>query len=104
MDSEEIARRVESMKITSLDKVDPVLITEELTDLGQKRLESCLVAKVFSAKTVNRETFKTHMPRILQSRKDVKVEVVGENLFLLHFDSFIDRRQALDEGPIHQIS
>lgn len=87
------------MKIIALDKEDPVLISVDLTSLGQKRLESCLVAKVFSAKTVNRETFRIQMPRILQSKKALKVGVVGDNIFLLQFESLIDRRYAFDEGP-----
>lgn len=39
------------------------------------------------------------MPRILQLKKALKVEVVGDNIFLLQFESLIDRRYAFDEGP-----
>lgn len=39
------------------------------------------------------------IPCILQSKKVVKIEVIGENLFLLDFDSLVNRRYALDEGP-----
>lgn len=58
-----------------------------------------LGGEVFSTKAVNRDTFRTQMPRILQSKKAVKIEVIGENLFLLDFDSVVDKRYALDEGP-----
>lgn len=91
MDPEEIARRVEAMKLISEDREVPVLIPEDLTLFGQKRLDRCLVAKVFLEKAVNRDTFRSQMPRILQSKKDVKVEVVGDNLFLLDFDSAVDK-------------
>lgn len=99
MDSKEIAKRVASLRLTSSVMEDPILISEDLSSLGQKRLDSCLVAKVFSAKTVNRETFRSQMPRILQSKKAMKIEVIGENIFILDFESMVNRRYALKEGP-----
>lgn len=99
MDSEEIARRVSSMKISHNNTDDTIIIPAYLTYFGQQKLQLCLVAKVFSSKAVNRETFKVHMPRILKAKKTVKIEVIGENIFLLEFTSVVDRRQALNGGP-----
>ncbi|KAK6125282.1 hypothetical protein DH2020_040971 [Rehmannia glutinosa] len=61
----------------------------------------CLVAKVFSAKRVNRNTFKQHIPRILQATKQIDIDVVGENLFALEFQNLIDRKRAINGGPWH---
>ncbi|XP_073153566.1 uncharacterized protein [Henckelia pumila] len=96
MDHDEIAKRVGKLKLSI---VEPIIIPAELTTFGQQKMESCLVAKVMSAKAVNRETFRAQMPRILQAKKQVIIEVIGENLFLLDFASLIDRRHALYDGP-----
>lgn len=39
------------------------------------------------------------MPSILQSKKAVHIDVIGENTFILDFASSIDRRHALLDGP-----
>lgn len=39
------------------------------------------------------------MLRILQAKKQVNIEVIGENMFLLEFASDIDRRRTLMDGP-----
>lgn len=57
------------------------------------------MGKVMSAKVVNREAFKIQMPRILQAKIHIKIEVIGENTFLLDIYSSIDRRHALLDGP-----
>lgn len=53
------------------------------------------MGKVFSS----RETFRIQMPRILQAKKSVSIEMIGENLFLLDFQSPADRNHALWDGP-----
>lgn len=70
-----------------------------LVSAGLQKLESCLVGKVFSSKAVNRETFRIQMPRILQAKKSVNIELIGENLFRLDFQSLADLRHALWDGP-----
>lgn len=76
-----------------------MFLSEDLTSIGKKQLESCLVGKVFSSKAVNRETFRVQMPRILQAKKHEKIDVIGENLFQLDFLSEADRRHCLMDGP-----
>ncbi|XP_073054833.1 uncharacterized protein [Primulina eburnea] len=99
MDPDEIARRVRSLQISSNNNKDPIIIPEELATIGKNRLDSCLVCKIFSSKAVNRETFRVQMPRILQAKKPIQIEVIGENIFLFHFASLVDRRHSLFDGP-----
>lgn len=99
MNYEEIARRVSSLKLSSDKDKEAITIPEELASLGQNRLESCLVANILSPKAVNSDIFRTHMPRILQAKKLVRIEVIVENIFLLDFTSDLDRRHALSDGP-----
>lgn len=74
MDSEELSRRINAIKISSRRKEEPI---------GIQKLETYLVGKVFSPKSVNQETLRTQMPRILQLKKPVKIEVVGKILSYL---------------------
>ncbi|XP_073041756.1 uncharacterized protein [Primulina eburnea] len=99
MDEEEIAKRVSSLKLSLPNLGAPVVIPTVLAAAGSQRLESCLVAKVFSSKAVNRETFRTQMPRIIQAKKEVKIEVIGENMFMLNFNSIMDKRNVMLGGP-----
>ncbi|XP_075499819.1 uncharacterized protein LOC142538372 [Primulina tabacum] len=99
MDPEEIARCVRSMQISSNNKKDPIVLPEDLASIGKNRLDSCLVCKIFSSKAVNRETFRVQMPRILQAKKPIQIEVIGENIFLFHFASLIDRGHSILDGP-----
>lgn len=98
MDSEEIAQRVGKIKLHSDFSDVPLVISSSSAFLGQQRLKTCLVRKVFSAKAVNRETFQSQMPRILQAKKQITIEVVGDNIFLLDFCADSDRIHALFEG------
>lgn len=45
MEADEIARRVQSMQISSSNKKDPIIIPEDLASTGKNRLDSCLVCK-----------------------------------------------------------
>lgn len=83
MDPVEIARRVSSLKLSQGNYGEPLIIQADLALCGKYRLESCLVSKIFSAKAINRETFRVQMPKILQTKKPVHIEVIGENIFLL---------------------
>lgn len=69
MDPEEIAGRVNNLKLFATAVEVPLIIPATLTTLGQTKLETCLVGKVFSSKTINRETFRIQMRRILQVKK-----------------------------------
>lgn len=57
------------------------------------------MGKVLSSKAVSRETFQVQIPIILQAKKQINIEVIGENLSLLDFQSLIDCHCALWDGP-----
>ncbi|KAK6164317.1 hypothetical protein DH2020_001181 [Rehmannia glutinosa] len=99
MDPEDMARLVEIMKRTRVDDADKLQLYNNTVKIEMERMKGCLLAKVFSNKQMNREIFKTQMPKILQTSKSVEVEAVGDNLFIMEFRSAVDRHKALTEGP-----
>lgn len=101
MDSDEIARRVEELKLSGGTTKAVVKIFAELNKVGNDRVKRCLVGKIFSERSMNRDTIRNQLPRILNAKRNVEVEIVGDNLFLTVFTSEEDRRRALLEGPWH---
>lgn len=101
MDSDEIARRVEELKLSGGTTKAVVKISAELNKVGNDRVKRCLVGKIFSERSMNRDTIRNQLPRILNAKRNVEVEIVGDNLFLAVFTSEEDRRRALLEGPWH---
>lgn len=100
MDPNEVTRLVEELEVTSQYDVEPALtIGSEVLKKGEECIGNCLVAKIFSPKAINRETFVTHIPRILQSNNKIEVGFMGDNTFLLDFKSTQDRRRAISGGP-----
>ncbi|XP_073067166.1 uncharacterized protein [Primulina eburnea] len=99
MDTEEVAKLVRDLKLSQAKDKNLVVLSSDLASRGLQRLESCLIGKVFTAKAVNRETFRTQMPRIIQAKKGINIEMVGDNLFSLDFNSKVDKKRALLDGP-----
>lgn len=56
---------------------------------------------MLSSKAINRDTLITQVPKIVQARGNVSIEVVGDNIFLADFASQIDRNRVLSDGPWH---
>lgn len=100
MDPTEVTRLVEELKLSSRCEEDLVLqIGQEVLKIGEERIGKCLVAKIFSTKAVNRETFVNHIPRILQAKNHIEIGFLGDNIFLLDFNSLQDRKRAIAGGP-----
>ncbi|XP_073147853.1 uncharacterized protein [Henckelia pumila] len=98
MDMEETTKLVGHIKISN--KVEEkILIDPGDLKEGEAQLNHCLVAKVFSAKFINRDTFRTHLPRIMQLHRKVIMELVGPNTFILNLLSEMDRNRELNDGP-----
>ncbi|XP_073130025.1 uncharacterized protein [Henckelia pumila] len=98
MKIEDIAKLVKEFTISNKGDHNVTIKAEELK-MGEERASKCLVARVISHKVVNKETFRTHVPRILQLTKKVEVDFVGKNTFIMEFASLMDRRRVLLEGP-----
>lgn len=101
MDPNEIARLVEDLQNCPDVENKVINISHEAADAGRKNLAQSLVGKVFSAKAINRETLRTQLPRILQAKGAIDIEVVGDNHFVAIFSSVSDRTRAMEDGPWH---
>lgn len=98
MDLEDIATLVKDIKHYRKDD-EKLFLKDEDLEIGETRVANCLVAQVIFPKAVNREVFRTQLPRILQFYKKVDIEFVGDNTFLMDCTSKIDKNRALRDGP-----
>ncbi|XP_075479285.1 uncharacterized protein LOC142520170 [Primulina tabacum] len=87
------------MKLSCTDPNEIVNLEEADVRIGEERLSRCLVAKVFSSKTINREAFRQQMPRTLQTERHMIIEATCENTYVFEFYSHRDWNRVLIGGP-----
>lgn len=101
MDADEVTRLVKDLNLTTEAEAASVTIVPTETRGKGTRFGQYLVGKIFDSRVANREALRTHIPRILQTRRVPEIEIVGDNLFVIVFSSDDDRRHALYDGPWH---
>ncbi|TXG47986.1 hypothetical protein EZV62_027280 [Acer yangbiense] len=96
MDQEEIVRLCASLSLKSKEET-LWSIRDTLKDSAGRKLDLCLVGKVLTNKHINREAFRTVMPKVWQTT--LGVEVVQDNTFLFYFHNQGDRFRIFSGGP-----
>ncbi|KAL5549111.1 hypothetical protein UlMin_004342 [Ulmus minor] len=99
MEQYEIVQLVNSLKISTEEDKDVILLDGDISDVGRRKLIASLVYKVFSTKVIPRDLFRTQALRILKLIGSVTVELIGNNLFILEFSSQMDQNRVLNNGP-----
>ncbi|KAH6796743.1 hypothetical protein C2S52_021297 [Perilla frutescens var. hirtella] len=99
MDPDDVARLVEELKISSDAKTLKERVSSDGRVSPSTTLQKMLVGKIFSTRVVNRDTLRIQIPRIMQLRREVEIEIVGDNVFLIIFTSEDDRRHVMMDGP-----
>ncbi|TXG53190.1 hypothetical protein EZV62_022359 [Acer yangbiense] len=98
MESEDIACLCASLSISEKD--GPVCILEEnLIDEAVLRMSLCLVGKILSNKTVNREAFMRVIGKIWRVNKGFEIESVTGNVYTFYFKNENDRQRVMFWGP-----
>lgn len=102
MDPDEVSKLVREMKLSSEagELMVEINLPTNSPTVGAN-MKRYVVGKIFASRVVNRENLRTQLPRILQTRGDLDIEIVGDNLFILVFTNDRDRRHALFDGPWH---
>ncbi|KAH6801255.1 hypothetical protein C2S52_001719 [Perilla frutescens var. hirtella] len=101
MDPDDVARLVEELKLTHEASESTVHVAVRGVENKSRDLRRFLVGKIFAMRVVNRETLKVQVPRILQLRRPVDIEIVGDNLFVVVFGSDEDRCHVIMDGLWH---
>ncbi|KAL5801162.1 hypothetical protein ACOSQ3_032794 [Xanthoceras sorbifolium] len=98
METEDITRFCERLSISEDD--GPIMRVEmPLQEKGKKSVAMCLFGKLIANKEINREAFRSAMPRIWRTTKDLEIEAMGMNMFVFRFKCEWDRKRILEGGP-----
>ncbi|KAL5800824.1 hypothetical protein ACOSQ3_032456 [Xanthoceras sorbifolium] len=97
MNSDEIATLCKQLSLD--ENVVPVArLDSELQGIGLRKMELSLVGRLFTNKLVNREAFRSIIPKIWRIKDEVDVEVIGSNTFSFNFPNSADRQRVLSAG------
>lgn len=86
MDAEELIRKCEAVHLKE-EEEDIVTFMGRIKIHGEKMVAHCLVGKVLLTRSINREGLKTTMQQAWRTIKKVKIESIGNNIFLFKFAS-----------------
>lgn len=96
-----------------LQKFQAILLKEEeeniVTFMGKMKIHgervaaNCLVGKVLLRRGINKEGLKTAMQLAQRTVKEVKVESMGDNIFLFKFASEEEKKRVFMGGGGHDI-
>ncbi|KAL5739486.1 hypothetical protein ACOSQ2_028666 [Xanthoceras sorbifolium] len=98
MDEVEIAKLCESLSLS--DKDGPIATMDnDLKKNGVQKLALSLVGKVITNKVINREAFRSVIPKIWKTSQGVDIEALGNNTFVFSFRNSVDRKRIMAGGP-----
>ncbi|KAL5825747.1 hypothetical protein ACOSQ3_021810 [Xanthoceras sorbifolium] len=100
MSTEEILKLCEALSLSEED--GPILdIAGDVQADGIRSVEHCLVGKILSRRKVNREAFRGTIEQIWGTVGRLEIEMVGDNVFVFHFQSLEDKAMVWSRGPWH---
>ena len=68
---------------------------------GTITVEGCLLGKILIMKKVNKEGLRVAMQQVWRTVREVKIENLGDNIFMFKFVLEADKRRVLAGGPWH---
>ncbi|KAL5823915.1 hypothetical protein ACOSQ4_021815 [Xanthoceras sorbifolium] len=97
METEELSRFCERLSLTEED--GPIARVDlPLQERGLKSVAMCLFGKLIANKEINREAFKSTIPKIWRTTKEFETEAIGSNSFFFRFSCTEDRKRILEGG------
>ncbi|KAL9431631.1 hypothetical protein AB3S75_026765 [Citrus x aurantiifolia] len=100
METEELIRRCRAIKLSGVEECKATF-KSKMKSKGEQIVAGCLVGKVLTNKSVNKEGLKIALQQAWQNKREVKVESLGDNVFMFKFGAEIDKKKAITGGPWH---
>lgn len=100
MDAEELIKKCQAVALKEEDE-DIVTFMGRMKIKGGKIATNSFVGNVILTKGVNREGLKAAMQQAWKIVKEVKIESLGENIFLFKFSYEEDKKRILIRGSWH---
>ncbi|KAH9700334.1 transcription factor FER-LIKE IRON DEFICIENCY-INDUCED TRANSCRIPTION FACTOR [Citrus sinensis] len=99
MDTEELIRKCKAITLKGGEE-GKVSFKSGMKSKEEKTVAGCLVGEVLTNKNVNKEGLKLAMQQAWQTIREVKVDTMGENMFMFRFATEADKRRAI-AGNVH---
>ena len=100
MDPEELIRRCRAIKLSD-EEEGRVSFKSKMKATGEKIVAGCLIGKVLHTRGVSIEGLKSVMQKVWRTSREVKIEGLGDNVFMFKFGTEVDKRSILMGGPWH---
>ena len=100
MDPEELIRRCIAIKLSD-EEEGIVSFKSKMKATGEKIVAGCLIRKVLHTRGVSIKGLKSVMQRVWRTSREVKIEGLGDNVFMFKFGTEADKRSILMRGPWH---
>ncbi|KAH9698768.1 DUF4283 domain-containing protein [Citrus sinensis] len=100
MDTEELLRKCQAV-VSKEEETDIVTFMGQMKIKGEEVAANSLVGKVLLSRSINREGLKVAMQTAWRTVKEVKIESVGDNIFLFKFASEEEKKRVLMGGLWH---
>ncbi|KAL9416941.1 hypothetical protein AB3S75_040014 [Citrus x aurantiifolia] len=100
MDTDELIRNCKAITIREEDK-SRVTLEASMKAKKEKALANRLVGKVLLTRVVNKERMKIALQQVWRTFKEVKIESLGNNIFMFKFAEEADKKRVLTGGPWH---
>ncbi|KAK9218225.1 hypothetical protein WN943_006862 [Citrus x changshan-huyou] len=102
MDTDELIRKCKAITIREEDKAR-VTLEVDLKTKKERMLAGCLMGKVLLSRGVNKEGLKAALQQVWRTFKEVKIESLGNNIFMFRFAEETDKKgyyQGIRNVPI----
>ncbi|KAH9680286.1 zinc knuckle protein [Citrus sinensis] len=100
MDTEELIQKFQAVALKE-EEEDIVMVMGKIKIKGEKLAANCLLGKVLVTKGINREGLKAAMQQAWRTTKEVKIESMGDNIFMFKFVTKEEKKRVLMGGPWH---
>ena len=100
METEELIKKCRAISLEG-EEEDKVSFIGKMKAKGAKIAAGCLVGKILTTRGVNIEGFRAAMHQVWRTICGVRIESLGENIFLFKFALEADKRRVLIGGPWH---
>lgn len=97
MDLEELIKRCRAIRLSD-EEEGRVSLKNRMKINGEKILAGCLLGKVLHTREVSIEGLKMAMKRVWRTSREVKIEKLGDNVFMFKFGLEVDKKSNMVRG------
>ena len=100
MDTEELIRRCKGISLNGETR-GKVTFRGNMKLKGEKIVAGCLMGNVLHNREVNLEGLRSAMSQVWRTVREVRIEELGDNIFMFKFATEANKKRILTGGPWH---